>query len=183
MMVSTSTVVPTPLTDQATNNGTPFVIQLRELSTTGYTKRQQSTPYWLMANGNTTTNGSLATHFQLANGQLFTTDGAYFTTNYNVGSQTFAASDTVLPINSTFASNNGVLSWTNVDFTNGTAQFYQLPAGLLDGATILVEFLDHMKQQESGVPVVLMPEPRKSDTKDTLKPELMRISKHYRYRR
>lgn len=159
IVVSTATVVPTPLTDGATNDGTPFVIALRETAS-GITRRQL-TPYWLMANGNTTTNASMATHYQIYNGQLSTLDGRYFTTKYGISMQTFAASTPPEPINSTFSSINGILQWTNADFTNGTAQFYQLPPNIFDNALIMVNFVGPMESGYSWEQVLLMPEPCK----------------------
>lgn len=117
-----------------------------------------------MANGNTTTNSSYATQYSIVNGQLVTSDGRTLSTSWGVESQAFSANDTVGPISTTFAFNASIssLSWSNANFTNGTAQFYKTPAGLLDNAQILVKFIGSMEPNRGWSPISLIAIPRKS---------------------
>lgn len=71
------------------------------------------------------------------------------------------AFDYVLPINTTFASVNGALTWDNAAFTNRTAQFYKVPAALLNNAQVLVKFLGSMEPQRGWAPIVLNAAPGK----------------------
>ncbi|KAH0346587.1 hypothetical protein KCU81_g3870, partial [Aureobasidium melanogenum] len=155
---STVTVQPTPWTDAAANGGAPFVIRLQQVDTSGYPD-QDTAPYWLTANGNTTTNQSVAAVYTINEGRLAILNGSHVATNFNVVDQAFGVTDYDLPINTTFTVNNGMLNWTNPLFTNGTAQFYKLPPGLLDNALILAKFLGPMEAQRSWSPVILYVEP------------------------
>ncbi|KAI5235488.1 hypothetical protein E4T43_09234 [Aureobasidium subglaciale] len=155
---STVTVEPTPWTDVAANGGAPFVIRLQQVDVSGYPD-QDTAPYWLTANGNTTTNSSLAVVYTINAGRLTTLNGSHIATNFNVVDQAFGITDYNLPINTTFSVRNRMLSWTNPLFTNGTAQFYKLPPGLLDNALILAKFLGPMEAQRSWSPVILYVEP------------------------
>jgi hypothetical protein len=155
---STVTVQPTPWTDAAANGGAPFVIRLQQVDVSGYPD-QDTAPYWLTANGNTTTNSSLAAVYTINEGRLATLNGSHVATNFNVVDQAFGVTDYDLPINTTFSVNNRMLNWTNALFTNGTAQFYKLPPGLLDNALILAKFLGPMEAQRSWSPVILYVEP------------------------
>ncbi|KAJ9628884.1 hypothetical protein H2203_002789 [Taxawa tesnikishii (nom. ined.)] len=158
---STVLVSPTPWTDQAANSGTPFVLRIQQVDSSGWTKRQAE-PSWLMYNGNTTTNGSVAEQYHINNGQLLTSNGSYVSTDFQVLNQALAASDYIEPINTTFSVADGMLNWTNPTFSNGTAQFYKLPPGLLDNALILVKFLGPMQPARSWSPIVLYADPGKS---------------------
>ncbi|KAI5198570.1 hypothetical protein E4T39_06658 [Aureobasidium subglaciale] len=155
---STVTVEPTPWTDVAANGGAPFVIRLQQVDVSGYPD-QDTAPYWLTANGNTTTNSSLAVVYTINAGRLNTQNGSHIATNFNVVDQAFGITDYNLPINTTFSVRNRILNWTNPLFTNGTAQFYKLPPGLLDNALILAKFLGPMEAQRSWSPVILYVEP------------------------
>ncbi|KAI5212952.1 hypothetical protein AUEXF2481DRAFT_6754 [Aureobasidium subglaciale EXF-2481] len=155
---STVTVEPTPWTDVAANGGAPFVIRLQQVDVSGYPD-QDTAPYWLTANGNTTTNSSLAIVYTINAGRLTTLNGSHIATNFNVVDQAFGITDYNLPINTTFSVRNRMLNWTNPLFTNGTAQFYKLPPGLLDNALILAKFLGPMEAKRSWSPVVLHVEP------------------------
>ncbi|KAI5248420.1 hypothetical protein E4T42_05659 [Aureobasidium subglaciale] len=158
---STVTVEPTPWTDVAANGGAPFVIRLQQVDVSGYPD-QDTAPYWLTANGNTTTNSSLAVVYTINAGRLTTLNGSHIATNFNVVDQAFGITDYNLPINTTFSVRNRMLNWTNPLFTNGTAQFYKLPPGLLDNALILAKFLGPMEAQRSWSPVILYVEPPSS---------------------
>lgn len=155
---STVTVQPTPWTDAAANGGAPFVIRLQQVDVSGYPD-QDTAPYWLTANGNTTTNSSLAAVYTINEGRLATLNGSHVATNFNVVDQAFSTTDYDLPINTTFSVNNRMLNWTNSLFSNGIAQFYKLPPGLLDNALILAKFLGPMEAQRSWSPVILYVEP------------------------
>lgn len=155
---STVTVQPTPWTDAAANGGAPFVIRLQQVDVSGYPD-QDTAPYWLTANGNTTTNSSLAAVYTINEGRLATLNGSHVATNFNVVDQAFSTTDYDLPINTTFSVNNRMLNWTNPLFSNGTAQFYKLPPGLLENALILAKFLGPMEAQRSWSPVILYVEP------------------------
>ena len=156
---STVMVMPSAMSDAAINNGLPFVINLQQEDTSGWPMRAPAIPYWLMENGNTTTNASMAAQYYLNNGQLMTVSGKYASTDVGVTSQAFRVSNQVLPINTTFSCTDGMLNWTNAEFSNGTAQFYKLPPGLLDNALILAKFLGPMQPERSWSPIVLRPEP------------------------
>ncbi|THX21883.1 hypothetical protein D6D12_09669, partial [Aureobasidium pullulans] len=149
---------PTPWTDVAANGGAPFVIRLEQVDASGYPE-QDPAPYWLTYNGNTTTNSSLAAVYFITEGRLSTQNGSHVATNINVVDQAFGITDYPLPINTTFSVRNRMLNWTNPLFTNGTAQFYKLPPGLLDNALILAKFLGPMEAQRSWSPVILYVEP------------------------
>ncbi|KAK6005862.1 hypothetical protein QM012_007504 [Aureobasidium pullulans] len=155
---STVTVQPTPWTDAAANGGAPFVIRLQQVGVSGYPDADTA-PYWLTANGNTTTNTSAAAVYTINEGRLAILNGSHVATNFNVVDQAFGVTDYDLPINTTFSVNDRMLNWTNSLFTNGTAQFYQLPPGLLDNALILAKFLGPMEPQRSWSPVILYVEP------------------------
>lgn len=159
---STVTVQPTPFTDAMANSGTPFVIRLQQVDTSGYPD-QSSAPYWLTANGNTTTNVGSATVYEIVDGQLMTyIDGYLVSTNNGVVDQIFSASSsTAGSIKTFFTVNNRMLNWTNAVFTNGTAQFYKLPPGLLQNAQILAKLIGPMEPQRSWSPVILYIDPGK----------------------
>ncbi|KAG9963800.1 hypothetical protein KCU61_g3343, partial [Aureobasidium melanogenum] len=159
---STVTVQPTPWTDTAANGGAPFVIRLQQVDVSGYPD-QDTAPYWLTANGNTTTNSSVAAVYTINEGRLAILNGSHVATNFNVVDQAFGVTDYDLPINTTFSVNDRMLNWTNPFFTNGTAQFYKLPPGLLDNALILAKFLGPMEAERSWSPVILYVEPLVND--------------------
>lgn len=142
------------------NGGTPFVVRLQQTDTSGYPD-QTTAPYWLMANGNTTTDASVATVYRIVNGQLMTYNGSYISTGYGVVDQTFAISPGLGPIGTYFSVTNRMLNWTNTNFSNGTAQFYKLPPGLLQNAQILAKFIGPMEPQRSWSPVILYVDPGK----------------------
>jgi hypothetical protein len=152
------TVQPTPWTDAAANAGAPFVVRLQQVDTSGYPD-QDTAPYWLTSNGNTTINSSLAAVYTINAGRLSTLNGSHIATNVNVVDQAFGVTDYSLPINTTFSVNNMMLNWTNPQFSNGTAQFYKLPPGLLENALILVKYLGPMEAERSWSPVILYVEP------------------------
>jgi len=92
-----------------------------------------------MPNGNTTLDRAKAANFTIQNGQLFA-GGLQYSTNSGVSYQLFAASSTVGTITGTFSVQSGGLTWSNPQFSNGTAQFVKSPKGVLDNAQILAVF-------------------------------------------
>lgn len=156
---STVTVQPTPWTDTVANSGAPFVIRLEQTDISGYPDQDGAAPYWLTANGNTTTNSSLAAVYFINEGRMSLLNGSHIAANFNVVDQAFGVTNYPMPINTTFSVRNRMLNWTNPLFSNGTAQFYKLPPGLLDNALILAKFLGPMEAQRSWSPVVLWVEP------------------------
>lgn len=160
-VASKVTVQPTPWTDAIANDGTPFVIRLQQVDLSGY-PTQLTTPYWLMANGNTTTDASSATIYRIVDSQLMTYNESYISTGFGVVDQTFAISPGLGSIATRFSVNSHMLNWTNMQFSNGTAQFYKLPPGLLDNAQILAKFLGSMEPQRNWSPVILYVDPGES---------------------
>lgn len=155
---TTVTLQPTPWTDAMANSGTPFIIRVEQTDSSGYPD-ESTTPYWLMENGNTTTNASIATVYRISSGELTTYNGSYISTDYGVLNEPFAVSQSLEPISTTFSVSNYTLYWNNTEFSNGTAQFYKLPAGLLDNAQILAKFIGSMEPARSWSPVVLLVDP------------------------
>jgi len=143
----TTTVAPGEWSDALPNGGMPFVIRLQQVDTSGYPD-QESDPYWLMYNGNTTIDDSAAGVYRIANGQLTTYNGSYVFTSFGVVDQAFAISPGLGPISTYFSVNSRTLNWTNAHFTNGIAQFYKLPPGLLQNAQILAKFIGPSKSHE-----------------------------------
>lgn len=141
---STVTVQPVSSQDAAANDGAPFVLAVVATSNNSKKKPQTETS-WLTYNGNTTTSLALAGRYEILNEQLMSTNGSYVSTSYNVLNQAFSISAYVEPINTIFSVLDGILNWTNPDFSNGTAQFYRLPANLLDNASILAKFIGPME--------------------------------------
>jgi len=92
-----------------------------------------------MPNGDTTLDRSKAANFTIQNGQLFA-GGQQYSTNSGLAYQLFAASSTFGTITGTFSVQSGVLTWSNSQFSNGTAQFVKSPKGVLDNAQILAVF-------------------------------------------
>ncbi|KAE8442313.1 hypothetical protein EG329_003446 [Mollisiaceae sp. DMI_Dod_QoI] len=71
-----------------------------------------------------------STTFTLSDGQLFTSDGRYLSTDDGVTWMPFQASSPALPISLQFGiDQNGYLEWNNVAFSGGTALFCQQPSG------------------------------------------------------
>ncbi|KAK5013452.1 hypothetical protein LTR39_003641, partial [Cryomyces antarcticus] len=157
---STVIVSPTPWTDSAANGGQPFLLEISQVDPSGwYHRRQVQTQSWLMPNGNTTTNCSKAAQYQIVNGQLSTLDGLYASTNYGIRNQAFAVSQDVGPISTSFFVNGTMLGWNNSNFSNGTAQFYKLPPGLLENALILAKFIGPMTPRRGWSPIYIYANP------------------------
>lgn len=158
---STVTVAPTPFTDVQANSGTPFVLRVQQGAISGSTKRPVQQHSWLTLNGNTTVNASLAAQYHILNGQLSSLNGSYASTKAGIPNQPFALFEAIGPISTTFAVQNGALYWNNTNFSNGTAQFYEVPAGLLANAQIAARFSGAV-QPTWGL-VTLYADPRESE--------------------
>ena len=152
--LSTVSVSPTPNTDYELNNGEPFVLNISPQPASGSTKRQQSSTSWIMENGNTTTDPTLAAHYQILNGVLYGPNGT-MSTDAGVLTMPFTISPKPGAINTTFFVSNGGLNWTNPEFTENVAQFYRTPVGLLQNALILVKLIGPMNPERGWSPISL----------------------------
>jgi hypothetical protein len=151
---STVTLEPTQWTDADANSGTPFVLQVSTSSVTR--KRQPPGSAWLTSEGRTTLDGSKATHYQIINGQLRSIEGDYISVYNGVANAPFELYDEVLPISTAFAVTQGVLGWENAEFQNGTANFYETPANVVDGAYVYAMFRDPHQLGSDWAPLTLM---------------------------
>ncbi|KAI6848354.1 hypothetical protein KC332_g7430 [Hortaea werneckii] len=136
---STVTVQPQPWTDEGANSGLPFVIEVDWESLGSYKKRQEARVAYLMANGNTTTDGSKAARWQIRDGQLSSGD-QFVSTSPGIQSEPFAVASTIEAISRTFAVQNSIFYWNNSAFDGNTAEFYKWPAGVFDNAQVVARF-------------------------------------------
>ena len=113
-----------------------------------------------MENGNTTANSSLAAQFQILNGTLYGANGT-ISTDAGVQNMSFVVPAKPGAINTTFAIEDGGLTWTNPEFTENVAQFYQTPAGLVENALVLVKFIGPMTAEQGWSPISLVAQPSK----------------------
>ncbi|KAK3630809.1 hypothetical protein LTR56_017226 [Elasticomyces elasticus] len=154
----TVTVEPQPWSDAAANSGTAFVLEVSPSGiSSGSTKRQSSSIAYLMANGNTTTDGTLATHYKITKGQLTGVSGGFISTSANVANQPFGLSAGVNGISTTFAVKSGSLGWANATFTGGAASFFKVPASRIDNAQVIVRFGGNIDPSWSSVVLMAMP--------------------------
>ncbi|EON67000.1 hypothetical protein W97_06116 [Coniosporium apollinis CBS 100218] len=93
-----------------------------------------------MANGNTTTNASMAAEFRILDSRLYV-NGIKMSVAPGVRSMPFAVDSNPGSIDTSFSVNSGGLSWTDSAFTNSTAQFYKVPPEEIDNALLLVQFI------------------------------------------
>lgn len=126
-VVQTTTASPVPLSDQAANSGTPFVLAIQLGTLTK--KRQAAQSTYLLANGSLTTDNTLAAQYKINDGQLSSEPEGYISTTPNTPSAIFAASPNIQSISLTFTVHNGVMVWSNGNFTGGVAQLYQEASG------------------------------------------------------
>ncbi|KAK0365786.1 hypothetical protein LTR94_005599 [Friedmanniomyces endolithicus] len=154
---STVTVQPQSWSDAIVNSGTPFVLEVASPSAGSTRKRQLSGVAYLTANGNTTTDGSLATHFRIANGLLTSVNGGYASASVNVMHQPFALFASVGSIETTFAVSNLTLGWNNTAFSSGAAEFFKVPAGLVNNAQVIVRFSGSIDPSWSPILLTAMP--------------------------
>lgn len=136
---STVTVQPQPWTDEGANTGMPFVIEVDWEGLGSYKKRQAAQIAYLMANGNTTTDGSKAARWQIRDGQLSSGD-LFVSTSPGIQHKPFAVASTIEAISRTFAVQNSMFYWNNSAFDGNTAEFYKWPAGVFDNAQVIARF-------------------------------------------
>ncbi|KAK5729630.1 hypothetical protein LTR17_011817 [Elasticomyces elasticus] len=154
----TVTVEPQTWSDAAANSGTAFVLEVSPSGiSSGSTKRQSSSIAYLMANGNTTTDGTLAAHYMITKGQLTGVSGGSISTSANVANQPFALSAGVNGISTTFAVKSESLGWANATFTGGAASFFKVPASRTDNAQVIVRFGGNIDPSWSSVVLMAMP--------------------------
>ncbi|KAI7283080.1 hypothetical protein KC345_g3140 [Hortaea werneckii] len=136
---STVTVQPQPWTDEGANTGLPFVIEVDWEGIGSYKKRQEAQIAYLMANGNTTTDGSKAARWQIRDGQLSSGD-QFVSTSPSIQREPFAVASTIEAISRTFAVQDSIFYWNNSAFDGNTAEFYKWPAGVFDNAQVVARF-------------------------------------------
>ncbi|KAI6845208.1 hypothetical protein KC327_g7703 [Hortaea werneckii] len=136
---STVTVQPQPWTDEGANAGLPFVIEVDWQDLGSYKKRQEAQIAYLLANGNTTTDGSKAARWQIRDGQLSSGD-QFVSTSPGIQHESFAVASTIEAISRTFAVQNSIFYWNNSAFDGNTAEFYKWPAGVFDNAQVVARF-------------------------------------------
>lgn len=153
---STVTVQPAPWNDTAANNGTPFVLELSPAL--GSTRRRQSSQAtYLLANGNTTANASMAAQYKIIDGQLLGANGGFVTTNPGIAHEPFAIASTAGSISTNFFVNDGILSWDNSAFDNGTAMLFKTPATLAVNAEIIIRFSGEIDPSWAAVSLAAKP--------------------------
>lgn len=141
------------INDESFNNGAPFKILIHQIDETGWDKEVEDY-YWLMPNGNTTVNCTRAARYNIQDGKLHIA-GKIISTDVGVLNMAFEPSLDKGEITTRFSVNNGILNWTNSHFTEGVAQFYKLPPGLLENAQILSKFVGPMRPKRGWTPIML----------------------------
>lgn len=134
---STVTVAPVPFSDTLVNGGTPFVIEIQP--DTAARRRQTESSTYIDSNGRTTTNASEAALYKIINGTLQGIAGGYVSADVSSGSISFALSDFVKAISTTFFSRDLGIGWNNTAFDGGSANFYTTAAG--DGTLDVISLL------------------------------------------
>lgn len=155
----TIVVSPTPSLDAVLNAGDPFVITI-PLDDGSRLKKRQARFSYMMANGNTTTNSSRAAILRLMEGRLYI-EGIKMTVADGMRSTPFAADANPGNIDTLFSVSRGTLNWTNSAFTNGTAQFFQIPSEQSENAMILVQLIGTPAPELGPRPLSLGTEQRK----------------------
>ncbi len=122
---STVTVSPVAWTENNANSGTPFVLEVQDLSPVPKKKRKVEPKFWVMANGDATTDGSKAAHYVIKDGKLTTVHGGWISAFPGIKIQLFAMSNHVEPIQKSFVVKNYILNWKNIEFSGGEARFYR----------------------------------------------------------
>ena len=154
---STVTVSPVPWTDKDANTGTPFVLEVEQVTAGRTGKRQAGSAVWVMPNGFTSTVGSDAAQFVIKDGQLSTINGGFVSTNDGIPHVRFAVSPDPQDTSKTFVVEGGMLHWNNADFSGGVAQLYQTPAGQIDNAEIIARFAGAVNPDWAPVVVAARP--------------------------
>lgn len=151
-----STPTSTVWSDANIAAGEPFLLEIQRVNAAGLDRRQQleSQASWLLENGNTTTNASKAAVCSIDGDGRLHINSYFMSVNDGVPSAPFAANQGPFAINTRFFTSNTMLNWTNSAFSNGTAQFYKLPAGLLDNAQILGKYVGPPEPSRAWSPIV-----------------------------
>jgi hypothetical protein len=146
------------LEDPDFNTGLPFLILVHQLDMSGWIRRRQAAVQnsWLMQNGNTTVDCARAAQFTIKDSQLLV-DGAHVSTEYGVLSMPFAPSIKTGAVSTNFTVIDNALHWKHPEFTEGIAQFYKLPPGLLENALVLAKFIGSMRRRRGWSPISLVP--------------------------
>lgn len=158
---SASTPTSTVWTDANIAAGEPFLLEIQRIDTSGTAKRQQrvSQPSWLMEDGNTTTVASRAAICSIDKDGRLHVNSYIMSVNEGVPSAPFAANQGSFSISTRFSTTNTMLNWTNMAFSNETAQFYKLPAGLMDNAQILGKYFGPPEPNRGWTPIVFWAKP------------------------
>ncbi|KAH7036440.1 hypothetical protein B0J12DRAFT_765478 [Macrophomina phaseolina] len=161
---SASTSSSTVFNDANIAAGKPFLLEVLRVDGSGLSRRQQpaSQASWLMENGNTTTDASRAAVCSIdSNGRLHV-NSYIMSVDNGVASAPFAANAGTYNINTTFSTINTKLYWNSSAFSNGTAQFYKLPVGLLDNAEVLGKYHGPPEPNRGWTPINLWARARES---------------------
>ena len=145
--------------DESFNDGLPFKVLIQQVDETGWDAEVED-HYWLMPNGNTTLNCTRAARYFIQDGKLHIA-GKIISTDVGVLNMAFEPSLERGEITTRFFVSNGMLNWTNSHFTEGMAQFYKLPPGLLENAQILSKFVGSMRPKRGWTPITLNVKPSK----------------------
>lgn len=94
---------------------------------------------YIKPNGNTTTDASQASVFQILNSVLYSNGTPVSTDGYENWIP-FAGSEPQKSIATAWEVTNGSLAWMNADFDNMHASFFRVPSDAVDNAMILVQF-------------------------------------------
>ena len=151
----TSAPVPTSAADEPFNNGQPFKILIQQVHEAGWSGGVTDDYYWLMPNGNTTVNCTHGATYAIQEGKLHIA-GKIISTDVGVLNMAFEPRLTPGDITTQFFVVNGTLGWSNLHFTEGIAQFYKLPPGLLENALILSKFVGPMQPKRGWSPIRLI---------------------------
>ena len=147
-------------TDESFNNGTPFKVLIQHIDETGWSNDAVD-HFWLMPNGNTTVNCTRAARYSIQEGKLHIA-GKIISTDVGDLNMAFEPRLDRGEITTQFFVSNGILNWTSTHFTEGIAQFYKLPPGLLENALILSKFVGPMQPKRGWSPILLNVKPSRS---------------------
>ena len=147
-------------TDESFNNGAPFKVLIQQVNEAGWND-DVIDYYWLMPNGNTTTNCTRAARYRIQEGKLHIA-GKIISTDIGVLNMAFEPRLDRGEVTTEFFVRDGLLNWTSPHFTEGVAQFYKLPPGLLENALILSKFVGPMQPKRGWSPIKLNVKPSKA---------------------
>lgn len=154
---STTVVTPEPWTDSDANGGEPFVLEVQ--SSGGPQRRAADDTMLVRPDGTLTTYMDAAAQYMIdEDGKLTSVDGGYISAEDTARHQIFALSPTLGSISTEFTVKDGVLTWTNSDFSNGAAQFYEIGVeGSENANRVLVRFSDRINSDWK--PILLLARP------------------------